>query len=244
MSPARLSSAFSTLSTPRMLRSLAQTARRTQSARLGRRSFFWGASSASSSSAGAAASAAAAANAAHSTADLAASHVPSVASDLLPLVFGVVLAHAAIDDQDENRSSSPPWTVRAAGDTPGAKGQGAFAARNLSRGERLIAERPLCIWPNNLSESEARTLFEAMSPAEQRAFMDLARSDDADTAGVNRVAGLDEIRARRATNGFSIPLLDAEGKSQGAAGMVFPQIARCAPYLAAVLTAALTPSPF
>lgn len=175
-----------------------------------RRTLFWGATP------GAAASAATAGAAAGS--ELAATHVPSVAGDLLPLVLGVVLAHAAIDDEgDDDRLTQPPWKVESFGD----KGSGAVAARDIARGERLIAERPLCIWPNNLSEDEARRLFEAMTPTEQSLFMDLAR-----TEGTGSVKALDEIRARRATNGFSIPLLDASGKSQGAAGMVFPKIAR------------------
>lgn len=175
-----------------------------------RRTLFWGATP------GAAASAATAGAAAGS--ELTATHVPSVAGDLLPLVLGVVLAHAAIDDEgDDDRLTQPPWKVESFGD----KGSGAVAARDIARGERLIAERPLCIWPNNLSEDEARRLFEAMTPTEQSLFMDLAR-----TEGTGSVKALDEIRARRATNGFSIPLLDASGKSQGAAGMVFPKIAR------------------
>ncbi|GAA5988506.1 hypothetical protein JCM10908_003593 [Rhodotorula pacifica] len=175
-----------------------------------RRTLFWGAS------AGAAASSSAAAAAASTS--LAANHVPSVASDLLPLVFGVVLAHAAIDEEgDDERLTSPPWKV----ESFGGKGSGAVSTRPITRGERLIAERPLCIWPNNLSEEDARRYFEAMTPAEQKVFMDLARSE-----GSGSVNNLDDIRAKRATNGFSIPLLDAHGASRGVAGMVFPKIAR------------------
>ncbi|GAA5957351.1 hypothetical protein JCM8115_006965 [Rhodotorula mucilaginosa] len=206
-----------------MLRSAARVLRANNRPQAGplssRRRLFWGASAgAASSSAGAASTAAASAN-------LAANHVPSVAADLLPLVFGVVLAHAAIDEEgDDERLTSPPWKV----ESFGGKGSGAVASRPIERGERLIAERPLCIWPNNLSEEEARRLFEAMSPTEQKVFMDLAR-----TEGTGAVGNLDDIRAKRATNGFSIPLLDAQGASKGVAGMVFPKIARinhsCAP---------------
>jgi hypothetical protein len=199
-----------------MLRSAARVLRANNRPQAGplssRRRLFWGASAgAASSSAGAASTAAASAN-------LAANHVPSVAADLLPLVFGVVLAHAAIDEEgDDERLTSPPWKV----ESFGGKGSGAVASRPIERGERLIAERPLCIWPNNLSEEEARRLFEAMSPTEQKVFMDLAR-----TEGTGAVGNLDDIRAKRATNGFSIPLLDAQGASKGVAGMVFPKIAR------------------
>ncbi|GAA5872696.1 hypothetical protein JCM3774_005032 [Rhodotorula dairenensis] len=189
-----------------------------QSSPVVRRTLFWGASAGAASSSAAADVAAASAN-------VAANHVPSVAADLLPLVFGVVLAHAAIDEEgDDERLTWPPWKVESFGD----KGSGAVAARPITRGERLIAERPLCIWPNNLSEEEARRLFEAMTPAEQRVFMDLAR-----TEGTGSFGNLDDIRAKRATNGFSIPLLDSHGASMGVAGMVFPKIARinhsCAP---------------
>lgn len=177
-----------------------------------KRTLFWGAS------AGAASSSATAAAAAAASANLAANPVPSVAADLLPLVFGVVLAHAAIDEEgDDERLTSPPWIV----ESFGGKGAGAVAARPIARGERLIAERPLCIWPNNLSEEEARRLYEAMSPAERHVFDQLAR-----TEGTGSVGKLDDIRAKRATNGFSIPLLDAQGASLGVAGMVFPKIAR------------------
>lgn len=194
-----------------MLRSAARVLRANNRPQAGplssRRRLFWGASAgAASSSAGAASTAAASAN-------LAANHVPSVAADLLPLVFGVVLAHAAIDEEGDDER----WKV----ESFGGKGSGAVASRPIERGERLIAERPLCIWPNNLSEEEARRLFEAMSPTEQKVFMDLAR-----TEGTGAVGNLDDIRAKRATNGFSIPLLDAQGASKGVAGMVFPKIAR------------------
>lgn len=66
-------------------------------------------------------------------------------------------------------------------------------------------------------------MFEAMSEQEQAAFMALARTD-----GSGGVTNLDEIRARRATNGFSIPLPAADGSMMGkSVAMVFPRIARC-----------------
>ncbi|BGP04067.1 SET domain-containing protein [Rhodotorula toruloides] len=176
-----------------------------------RRSFFWSSSSSS---------------AAASATDLAANHVPSVAPDLLPLLFGVLLAHAAIDESDgEKTLHSPPWKVESFGD----KGFGAVAARDIKRGERLISERPLCCWPNNISADEAKRLFDLMSEQERAAFMALARTD-----GSGGVTNLDEIRARRATNGFSIPLPAADGTMMGeSVAMVFPKIARinhsCAP---------------
>ncbi|GAA5962368.1 hypothetical protein JCM21900_005097 [Sporobolomyces salmonicolor] len=167
-----------------------------------RRTFFW---SSSSSSAAAGAT------------DLASSSIPQVSSDLLPLLFGVVLA-SAVSSDDAEPEASPPWKVESKGD----KGYGAIAARDIAMGERLIAERPLCIWPQGLSEAQARELFEAMGKQEQDMFMQLAR-----TEGEGPVKQLDEIRARRATNGFAIALPPVPGFSGSkTVAMVFPKIAR------------------
>ncbi|GAA5861632.1 hypothetical protein JCM1840_005214 [Sporobolomyces johnsonii] len=167
-----------------------------------RRTFFW---SSSSSSAAAGAT------------DLASSSIPQVSSDLLPLLFGLVLANAVSSD-DQETEASPPWKVESKGD----KGYGAIAARDIAMGELLIAERPLCIWPQGLSEAQARELFEAMGKQEQDAFMQLAR-----TEGEGPVKQLDEIRARRATNGFAIALPPVPGFSGSkTVAMVFPKIAR------------------
>lgn len=173
-----------------------------------RRSFFW--SSGSGSSAGAAA------------ADLASTHIPTVAPDLLPLLFGVVVANAAFDDdQDEDKLTSPPWEVRSFGD----KGAGAVASRDIQMGELLIAERPLMVWPNGINAEEAKKLFDGLTPREQEVFMALSPGTD----GEGLVQRLDEIRARRATNGFSIPLPSVPGLTAGgrSVAMVFPKIARC-----------------
>ncbi|TNY18753.1 hypothetical protein DMC30DRAFT_37797 [Rhodotorula diobovata] len=172
-----------------------------------RRSFFW--SSGSGSSAGAAA------------ADLASTHIPTVAPDLLPLLFGVVVANAAFDDdQDEDKLTSPPWEVRSFGD----KGAGAVASRDIQMGELLIAERPLMVWPNGINAEEAKKLFDGLTPREQEVFMALSPGTD----GEGLVQRLDEIRARRATNGFSIPLPSVPGLTAGgrSVAMVFPKIAR------------------
>ncbi|KPV72814.1 uncharacterized protein RHOBADRAFT_55493 [Rhodotorula graminis WP1] len=173
-----------------------------------RRSFFWGSSSSSSSSAS-------------SAADLGSAHVPAVAPDLLPLLWGVVVSQAAYDDdQDEDQLTSPPWEVREFGD----KGAGAVASRDIAMGELLIAERPLCIWPQGLNADEAKKLFDALSPREQDVFMQLSPGTDSE----GLVQRLDEVRARRATNGFSIPLPPVSGVTAGgrSVGCVFPKIAR------------------
>lgn len=81
----------------------------------------------------------------------------------------------------------------------------------------MIAERPICVWPQGLSEAQAKVLFEQMGEQEQRMFMQLSR-----TEGDGPVQALDDIRAIRATNGFSIQL-PGSGLT---AGMVFPRLAR------------------
>ncbi|GAA5856639.1 hypothetical protein JCM9279_006016, partial [Rhodotorula babjevae] len=173
-----------------------------------RRTFFWSGGSSSSSSAS-------------SAADLASSHVPAVAPDLLPLLWGVVVSQAAYDDdQDEDKLTSPPWEVREFGD----KGAGAVASRDIAMGELLIAERPLCIWPQGLNADAAKKLFDALTPREQEVFMQLSPGTDSE----GLVQRLDEVRARRATNGFSIPLPPVPGVTAGgrSVGCVFPKIAR------------------
>ncbi|GAA5825054.1 hypothetical protein JCM10212_000139 [Sporobolomyces blumeae] len=165
-----------------------------------RRSFFWSAS-----------------------VDLAATSIPQVSQDLLPFLFGVVLANAAtgLDEEDEanggvKKLHSPPWNVV---EMPG-KGYGAVASSDLSLGQLLIAERPLCIWPSSLSAAAAQELFDQLTPREQAAYMALAPcvADD---------HGLDEIRSRRAANGFEIKLPSVPGYSgTQMVAMLFPKISR------------------
>ncbi|GAA5944284.1 hypothetical protein JCM10213_003212 [Rhodosporidiobolus nylandii] len=145
----------------------------------------------------------------------AAGSIPSVAPDLLPLLFGVVLANAASEDGEEERERGE-WEVREGG---GGEGVGAFAKRDVKMGELLIAERPLCVWPNGLSELQARQLFDQMTPAQQKVFMSLT------DGGPETRGQLDEIRVRRACNGFSLPVPGVGGQGGGNMGFVFPRIA-------------------
>lgn len=138
---------------------------------------------------------------------LASDSIPSISDSLLPVILAVVLAASNSDDE-----TASPWRVEAT-----SKGFGAFAARELRRGELLIAERPICVWPQGLSEAQAKELFEQMGEKEQKVFMQLSR-----TEGDGPVQALDDIRAIRATNGFSIQL-PGSGLT---AGMVFPRLAR------------------
>ncbi|GAA6035499.1 hypothetical protein JCM8097_000282 [Rhodosporidiobolus ruineniae] len=182
---------------------------------------FWSSSSSSSSSA------------VEAIPELASSSIPSVSADLLPLLFGVVLANAVSSDDDEQEAAlhSPPWTVRTSSN---GEGVGAFASRDIEFGETLISERPLAVWPNGIGEEEARRLFDQMSPKQQQVFMSL-------TDGGPEVRGkLDEIRVRRACNAFSLPVPGVDGVGGGKTmSFVFPKIARvnhsCAPNAAQVM---------
>lgn len=141
---------------------------------------------------------------------LAATAIPSVAPTLLfPLLAAILLA-----SDSEDLADDPPWTptdMSAAG-----KGIGALASRQLERGELLIAERPLCVWPQGLSPEQAEELFKGLSARQQKVYMELAKTDG------KSVAGMSEILARRATNGFAVAL-PGSGK---VVGMLFPRIAR------------------
>lgn len=139
---------------------------------------------------------------------------PSISTDLAPFILALVLSQ--LDTEDADADNEAPWTVRSSQD----KGAGAFASRAISFGERLIAERPLCIWPQSLSAEQAQELFKAMSAAQQADFMQLSVADG--------FHDLDPIRGRRATNGFAVESPDAPGYRgvPPSPGYVFPKIAR------------------
>lgn len=90
----------------------------------------------------------------------------------------------------------------------------------MSAGERLIAERPLCIWPQNLSQEQAAHLLAGLDDSARNAYLALSRSDEANHK-------TDQVRAIRATNGFAVQLPSPDDQAPGkTAPMVFPQIAR------------------
>ncbi len=108
--------------------------------------------------------------------------IPHVDPSLLPVLFAIilsVLAPAHSDDgEDEDGNDTlhnPPWTV--VDFSNDGKGLGAVAARDIAPGERLIAERPVCVWPQGLSADKARQLFGQMDERAQRVFMQLARTE-------------------------------------------------------------------
>lgn len=116
-----------------------------------------------------------------STLTLGPQSIPHVAPDLLPVLFAILLSaigSESLPDEDEDGNDtlhSPPWTVTDF--SSAGKGFGAVAKRDLQPGERLIAERPLCVWPQGLNPDSAKALFEQMSDKAQRVFMDLARTE-------------------------------------------------------------------
>ncbi|KAM0750702.1 hypothetical protein T439DRAFT_325754 [Meredithblackwellia eburnea MCA 4105] len=140
-----------------------------------------------------------------------ATSVPSTAPTLLvPL-----LASLLYSSEEEEPIVNPPWEPRSLSAV--GKGIGVFPTRDLAAGTLLIAERPLCVWPQGLSEEQAQNLFDNMAELEQKKFMAL-------DAGNGKQMGLGEVRGRRATNGFEVHL---PGRGGGkAVGMVFEKIAR------------------
>ncbi|GAA6005407.1 hypothetical protein JCM11491_003632 [Sporobolomyces phaffii] len=182
-----------------------QASKQSTKANHARQSFFWSSASSTSAAAGAGV-------------DLAATSIPHCGPDVLPYLFGIVLANAVagLDDEDVDKLHSPPWKVA----SMSAKGYGAVADKDLDLGDLLIAERPLCIWPSKLDQRQAKELFDQMDEREQRAYMDLAPV-------VAKDANLDDIRSRRAANGFSIALPAVPGYSgTQTVSMIFPKISR------------------
>ncbi|KDE06233.1 hypothetical protein MVLG_03392 [Microbotryum lychnidis-dioicae p1A1 Lamole] len=146
------------------------------------------------------------------------SEIPSIAPDVFPLLLAVLLT--TLDEDDPSSSSSsltPPWTVLP---TSSGSGYGAFASSSLTLGQLLIAERPLCIWPQGLSEQEAQKLFDRLTDDKKKVYLSLAGevSKEGDGDGPR-----DRVRAVRTTNGFGIELPESGGI---VVGMVFPKIAR------------------
>lgn len=143
--------------------------------------------------------------------ELATSSVPSFDPSLLLPLLAILLASASSDDLP-----TPPWTITDF--SADGKGLGVVASRPIAFGELLIAERPICVWPQGLSAARAKELFERMSRKEQAVFMQLAKTEG--------VGGGDEVLGRRGTNGFAVQLPSVGGEGLKVVSMVFPRIAR------------------
>ncbi|CAD6575901.1 MAG: hypothetical protein CYPHOPRED_005823 [Cyphobasidiales sp. Tagirdzhanova-0007] len=165
--------------------------------------------------------------------------LPQISPELLPLFLALLLA--ARDDDGSYPSASPsnPTSaqpsilVQAIPD----KGLGAIATRPISRGEIIIAERPLVVWPARLDAARAQELLDQLTPSARKAYLSLANAADPSST-------LDPILGIRATNGFNVELppispqlipagLLTERDKPPTASLVFPKIARinhcCAP---------------
>lgn len=154
-----------------------------------------------------------------------------ISNELVPLLLALLLtANAGDDDTDE--SGKRPFTVQSVPE----KGLGAFASQPISRGEIIIAERALLIWPTKLSLEEAQKLIANLTPSARKAFFSLANIADPSL-------NLDPIFGIRATNGFNVELPSMPSKLVSAtltakpapstASFIFSRIARinhsCAP---------------
>lgn len=156
--------------------------------------------------------------------------IPQVASELLPRLFSILFSAR----QDLPVLPSAPFrTVPIP-----SKGLGSIATRPIARGELLISEPPLVVWPQGITAETARAHIDALSPEGRELFWGLGN-------GGPEGSKLDEVLAIRATNGFAvelppveahIPLVNATGEPEArldadenlpkVASMIFPRIAR------------------
>ncbi|KZT54090.1 hypothetical protein CALCODRAFT_23634 [Calocera cornea HHB12733] len=160
--------------------------------------------------------------------------LPYIAPSLRAHLVNILLSHAS-DSASIPTESDPgddPYVLRSTVTKGGSASLGAFAARDLDRGEPIVTERPLCIWPQELEKDEAEAMFEQMSDVAKAELMALANAAP---------SNLGEVLGRRATNGFNVELPevemewagvyreDGDGKAEispSHAGFIFPRIAR------------------
>lgn len=138
--------------------------------------------------------------------------LPHIAPSLAPLIVALLLLHAH-SDSDEGQeaftedlplSRNVPYYVRELKEA----GRAAFAARDMRKGEVVITDSPLLIWPQGMTPEEAEDLYAQLTPRAREVFDGLVNSMDAKK-------GLGEVLGRRATNGFavSVPEVPEEAKA-------------------------------
>ena len=156
--------------------------------------------------------------------------------------------------RDEGQSGGPSEPVSRGemayrvDSSPTAIGQGAFAVRSIQRGEVILTDAPLVIWPTELSAERANALLDELTPTARRTFDSLA---DARPAGSSYVAresdaadcpSLDPVLGRRGTNGFNVALPSVDANAAGTStlaaqlgrdgpssvSMIYPNVSRCA----------------
>ena len=130
----------------------------------------------------------------------------------------------------EPTSKSVPYKVVQMG---GSKALGAVSLRDINRGEVIITDTPLVVWPQSLSSEQVQGLVSALNPRARKAFESLANAKPDDKS-------LDPLLAIRATNGFAVSLpeipsdiaatstlqRDLESRQPDTASFVFPNISR------------------
>ncbi|KZO99178.1 hypothetical protein CALVIDRAFT_534723 [Calocera viscosa TUFC12733] len=161
--------------------------------------------------------------------------LPYIAPSLRAHILNILLSHASDNDSIpvESDSEEDPYTLRSTVTKGGSTAVGAFATCDIERGEPIVTERAICIWPQELKREEAEALFEQMSDHARDALLALANVAPSD---------LGEVLGRRATNGFNVEVpelemewagvyKDEKGEGKGEirpshAGFIFPRIAR------------------
>lgn len=110
------------------------------------------------------------------------------------------------------------------------KGLGAFANRDIARGEIILSERPLVIWPVKLTAEQANASLASLTPSARKLYFSLADASDSSSE-------MDKALAIRATNGFNVELpaltsgltpagLLSPEQRPSSASFIFPRIAR------------------
>ena len=121
---------------------------------------------------------------------------PQVADQLLPVILAILLfARRDADTPDQLTGDDSLFEVR----DFQSKGKGAVASRDIARGEIIISETPLCVWPQDLQAKQAQSLLDALGPKARELFKSLANSQPVDS-------NLDPVLGVRATNAFNVQL--------------------------------------
>jgi hypothetical protein len=153
--------------------------------------------------------------------------VPQIASELLPYLLAILLFNSR-DNEDHSESPRDQEPLYQIVDTR-RKGKGAVAKHDIERGQVIVSEQPLVVWPQSLDENRAKELVEALTPEAHRQYFSLANASPNPQ--------LSDALAIRATNGFNVELPHvprqliadkdvAESGKPSHVSFVFPRVAR------------------
>lgn len=138
-----------------------------------------------------------------STVTSSATFLPLIHFDLLPYICAILL-YARKDDESPPLSPDDsgllPYTVRS---TDG-RGKGAFASETLARGDVILSEQPLIIWPPGLDAKAANKSIAEMTPDAREVFESLVNSQPT-------TSKLDPALGIRGSNGFDVQLPEIDG---------------------------------